>query len=124
MTWEAKRGDRALFRYSGDLGEAARLVGADGRPGDPIVSRYSGQVGTVAAPIEDVDDESKPMYRVRFDDGYEGDAFGDELDIVREAVSCDAHCGAFDDPASPEEYRAAYEHWRGHAWLFGCAHGR
>lgn len=29
--------------------------------------------------VEDVDEENKPMYRVKFDDGLEADVFGDEL---------------------------------------------
>ena len=38
-------------------------------------------------------------------------------------VDCDENCGAVEEPTSVEEFRAAYEHWRSHSWLFGCAHG-
>lgn len=42
----------------------------------------------------------------------------------RERVNCDDHCGAFANPRTDEEYRAAYRHWRGHGWLSGCSHAR
>lgn len=40
-------------------------------------------------------------------------------------VPCDvASCRALRDPHSLEEYKHAYEHWRGHAYVHGCSHGR
>jgi hypothetical protein len=39
-------------------------------------------------------------------------------------VDCDDNCGAKLDPQTFEEYKAAYEHWRGHGCLDGCAHAR
>lgn len=39
-------------------------------------------------------------------------------------VSCDANCGAFEDPTTEDELRAALEHWRRHAFLAGCSHAR
>ena len=38
-------------------------------------------------------------------------------------VECDDKCKALKNPQTFEEYRAAYEHWRDHAWLLGCSHG-
>lgn len=39
-------------------------------------------------------------------------------------VCCDDNCGALADPQTPEEIKAAYEHWHNHGNLYGCAHGR
>ena len=77
------------FTYSGNQSEADRLTGTDGRPGDPIISRYSGQTCEVIRRLDatEVDDEVGPMCAVRFADGYEGDAFSDELD-PRPCASC------------------------------------
>ena len=38
-------------------------------------------------------------------------------------VSCDHDCRALNDPQTVDELRAAYEHWRDHGYLSGCAHG-
>lgn len=38
-------------------------------------------------------------------------------------VHCEDHCRALQDPQSPDEIRAAYEHWRIHGYIGGCAHG-
>ena len=38
-------------------------------------------------------------------------------------VGCDDLCGAFDDPQTPDEYKAAYIHWREHDFRNGCSHG-
>lgn len=73
-------GQRVLFRYSGNLAEAERLGG------DPIISRYDHHTAVVVRPLtadESDLDETGPMYLVRFDDGYEGDTFEDELEVVR-----------------------------------------
>jgi len=50
------------------------------------------------------------------------------LDVVaqipeRKWVYCDANCGAFRDPKTPEEIKKAYLHWSGHSVSGGCAHG-
>ena len=70
------------FTYSGNQSEADRLIGADGKPGDPIISRYTDQACEVIRLLDctEVDDEVGPMYSVQFADGYEGDAFEDELE--------------------------------------------
>lgn len=39
-------------------------------------------------------------------------------------VACDDACPAKDVPKTLEEYRDAYRHWRSHANLAGCSHGR
>ena len=39
-------------------------------------------------------------------------------------VACDEDCGAFDLPATIEEYRATLTHWESHGILSGCSHGR
>lgn len=43
----------------------------------------------------------------------------------REVVSCDEACGAFEQPETLDEFRAALEHWKDHdsSWG-GCSHGR
>lgn len=41
----------------------------------------------------------------------------------RTRVSCDDNCGAFEDPVTPDEFKAAYEHWKFHGYLCGCSHG-
>lgn len=41
----------------------------------------------------------------------------------RARVRCDEECGAFEDPETIEEYKAALEHWRYHRRLAGCSHG-
>ncbi len=41
----------------------------------------------------------------------------------RKTVHCDESCGAFDEPQTPDEIRAAFEHWRDHSSLGGCSHG-
>lgn len=48
------------------------------------------------------------------------------MEEAREIVECDEECGAYADPNPDDidELRAAYEHWRGHGWLNGCAHAR
>lgn len=38
-------------------------------------------------------------------------------------VDCDQGCKALSHPETPDEVRAAYEHWRGHSYLSGCSHG-
>lgn len=45
-------------------------------------------------------------------------------DDERERVMCAEDCFAFQEPVTADEYRAAYEHWRGHDVDFGCSHGR
>ena len=42
----------------------------------------------------------------------------------RLVVACDEGCGAVDEPTTPEELKAAYIHWKGHALLGGCSHSR
>lgn len=42
----------------------------------------------------------------------------------REMVECDENCGAFVEPVTRAEYKAALAHWRGHGRLSGCSHGR
>lgn len=39
-------------------------------------------------------------------------------------VRCDESCRARQTPTTPEEYIAAYRHWRFHQNLGGCSHGR
>ena len=41
----------------------------------------------------------------------------------REIVDCDENCGAFVEPETLEEYKAALKHWMSHGNLAGCAHG-
>jgi hypothetical protein len=41
-----------------------------------------------------------------------------------EVVQCDTMCGAPDKPATGQEYRAAYWHWRDHSVMSGCSHGQ
>lgn len=53
------------------------------------------------------------------DDRYERMA----ADEAAGKVKCDEFCGAAADPKTPEEYRAAYEHWRHHGLYYGCSHG-
>ena len=43
---------------------------------------------------------------------------------AREVVDCDDDCGAFQDPATCDEYKAAWEHWQSHYCLAGCSHAR
>lgn len=76
---------RAIFRYSGNLSEAQRYIGADGRPGDPIISRYHMHTAEVVRPLgsDEADEEVGPMFLVRFDDGHEAEAFEDELEPVK-----------------------------------------
>jgi hypothetical protein len=39
-------------------------------------------------------------------------------------VLCDDDsCIALDDPQTADDYVLAYEHWRNHSRLYGCAHG-
>ncbi len=42
----------------------------------------------------------------------------------RVTVGCDEGCGAFAEPLTLEEYRAALEHWQHHHESGGCSHGR
>lgn len=70
-----KSGDRVLFQQYG--------CGCH-RPEDcidPITRAHDGQMATVMWLLDDeeVDEECQPMYRIAFDDGAEGDAFGFEL---------------------------------------------
>jgi hypothetical protein len=49
----------------------------------------------------------------------------DEVRSLQGFVMCDEDsCLALEDPQTPEDYVLAYEHWRYHSRLFGCAHGR
>lgn len=41
----------------------------------------------------------------------------------RQMVDCDEECDAYDQPVTPDEIKLAYEHWRGHSDMSGCAHG-
>jgi hypothetical protein len=43
---------------------------------------------------------------------------------IREIVECDDNCGAYEQPKTFKEYKAAWEHWRGHSSLSGCSHER
>ena len=49
-----------------------------------------------------------------------------EWDDVEDAgeVHCDKDCGAKEVPETIEDFVLAYNHWRYHALMFGCAHGR
>lgn len=38
-------------------------------------------------------------------------------------VSCDYDCRALRTPVTPDELRAAVEHWFEHSWCAGCSHG-
>jgi hypothetical protein len=40
-----------------------------------------------------------------------------------EVVRCDTMCGAPGLPATKQDYRAAYIHWREHSVTSGCSHG-
>ena len=42
---------------------------------------------------------------------------------ARLTVVCDDECGAYDQPVTPDEVMLAYEHWRNHNDMSGCAHG-
>ncbi len=42
----------------------------------------------------------------------------------RGTVLCDEGCGAFAEPLTLDEYRAALEHWKNHHESGGCSHGR
>jgi hypothetical protein len=42
----------------------------------------------------------------------------------RATVDCDEGCGAFKEPQTLDEYKAALDHWRTHDYLCGCSHGR
>lgn len=42
----------------------------------------------------------------------------------RPIVTCDEGCGAFQEPRTLDEYKAAYEHWWSHEYLGGCSHGQ
>jgi hypothetical protein len=48
-----------------------------------------------------------------------------EVVTERATVSCEDGCGAFEEPETLEEYKAALEHWKDHdsSWG-GCSHGR
>lgn len=48
----------------------------------PEYDTYRGQIVTILRPLTEAqcDLEQQPMYRVRADDGWEGDAWEDELD--------------------------------------------
>jgi hypothetical protein len=46
-----------------------------------------------------------------------------DADAEAGLVRCDSFCGAKDEPVTLEEFEAAYEHWRHHGYLSGCAHG-
>jgi hypothetical protein len=39
-------------------------------------------------------------------------------------VECDARCQALLAPQTLDDLRAAYLHWKDHAHVGGCAHGR
>lgn len=41
----------------------------------------------------------------------------------RAVVDCDEGCGAFQEPETLDEYKAALEHWMSHHYLHGCSHG-
>jgi hypothetical protein len=43
---------------------------------------------------------------------------------TREIVGCDQECGAYREPETLEEYKAAFEHWMNHGYLGGCSHGQ
>jgi len=42
----------------------------------------------------------------------------------RPGIPCDQECGAPEYPETEDGYRAAYTHWRFHAYLSGCSHAR
>lgn len=68
-------GSRALFRSSADLG-----------PHGPVISGYHLHTCEIVRALtvpEELDEDSAPMFRVRFDDGHEDDAFADELEPLR-----------------------------------------
>jgi hypothetical protein len=45
-------------------------------------------------------------------------------DAKRGRPGCDlVGCAAVFDPQTPDEYRAAYEHWSDHGYISGCSHG-
>ena len=47
-----------------------------------------------------------------------------ELNECNVHVDCDMiECEALKQPRTLEDYKLAYEHWRSHSWLHGCAHG-
>jgi hypothetical protein len=46
-----------------------------------------------------------------------------KLDDERPTVGCEANCGAFTEPETLEEYKAALDHWENHRYLGGCSHG-
>jgi hypothetical protein len=48
----------------------------------------------------------------------------DDIEPCDVHVDCDERCKALVRPETPEELRAALEHWRCHQWLSGCSHGR
>jgi len=56
-----------------------------------------------------------------------GNTVSDEINETqsteRARVECDEKCGAFVEPITIEEYRAALEHWMDHPLHYGCSHG-
>ncbi len=72
---------------TGPLLDAAVIVGALSeveRFGPEIGKRHK-QSAVIVRPLtaDEADEDAGPMFRVRFDDGYEGDAFADELETIR-----------------------------------------
>lgn len=41
----------------------------------------------------------------------------------RAIVDCDEECGAFVQPTTFDEYKAAWKHWKSHSDVSGCSHG-
>jgi hypothetical protein len=64
-------GDSVLFKNTGHDSHS-------------LARHYSGQRAVIVRQLgtDEVDDEVGPMYRVRFDDGEEFDAFDDELNMT------------------------------------------
>lgn len=44
--------------------------------------------------------------------------------LNRVYVNCDQNCGALMQPQTPEETKASLAHWKDHAYIHGCSHGR
>ena len=88
---------RAKFTYK-DKGEPDSY---------PALTERDGQYVTVQGEITDIDSESCPMYKVRFDDGLEAEVFGNELDMEPRVIpdtneiKSFFHCGMCIDSLPP-----------------------
>jgi hypothetical protein len=62
----------------------------------------------------------------RKDLGLLGDDIQKEMDPTELFVKCDEFCLALDDPPADDQNETvrAYVHWRKHARMAGCSHGR